>query len=347
MAKTLTVILGAGASYSINIDPRSTDNQGYRSPLAQQIFKDSREFRQILHKYEQAEILSSDIERRIRQNKLGVGLEQILRDLEEELKRGNDTHKVRQFLQIPLYIQELFGVISSNFTQRPDEYNILVNEVLSKVGKVLFLVLNYDNLLEIPLSKISHTEFSTEEDYIKHEPWMLAKIHGSINWSKEFIDVKHADPSDNEYFRLLATSKLPLPLSDKFSIWNMRSYAVKYADRIPLYPAITVPVDGKYDVNCPHLHIQKAKEFLSDCHNYLIIGTSGKDQDLLDMLKTNAKGGKVLVVGTSEENTNMIRENFVLAIPQFQSNIGTFYHQRGFSEFVDSGTIDIFLDSLV
>lgn len=347
MAKTLTVILVAGASYSINIDPRSTDDQGYRPPLAQQIFKDSREFRQILHKYEQAEIISSDIERRIRQNKRGVGLEQILGNFEEELKRGNDTHKVRQFLQIPLYIQELFGVISYSFTQRPDEYNILANEVLSKVDKVLFLVLNYDNLLEITLSKISHTEFSTEEDYIKHDSWMLTKIHGSINWSKEFIDVKHADPSDNEYFRLLSTSKLPLPLSDKFSIWNMRSYATKYAERTPLYPAITVPVDGKYDINCPPSHERKAKEFLSDCHNYLIIGTSGKDQDLLNMLKTNAKGGNVLIVATSEESTNKIRENFMLAIPQFQSNIGTFYHQRGFSEFVDSGKLDNFLDTLV
>lgn len=346
MDKRLTVILGAGASHSINIDPRSTDEQGYRPPLAQQIFEDRREFRKILSKYEQAEILSSDITRRIRQNNPGVGLEQILKELEQELKKGNDTHKVRQFLQIPLYLQDLFGTITYNFTQRPDEYNILVNEILSKVSKVLFLTLNYDNLLEIPLSKISHTEFSTEEEYIEHDPWMLVKIHGSINWSKEFIDIKHADPSDTEYFRLLATSTLPLPLSDKFSIWNRKSYAVKYAERTPLYPAITVPVDGKYEINCPPSHVQKAEEFLSDCHNYLIIGTSGKDQDLLDMLKANVKSGRVMIVGTSEESTNKIRENFMLAIPQFQSSIGTFYHARGFSEFVDSGELDKFLDKL-
>lgn len=347
MAKLLTIILGAGASHSINLDPRSVDDQGYRPPLAQEIFKDSREFRGILHKYEQAEILSSDIERKIKQNREGIGLEQILKDLEEQLKRGNDTHKIRQFLQVPLYLQHLFGEITVNYTKRPDEYNILVNEALSKLDRILFLTLNYDNLLEIPLSKISNTDFSSENEYIKDKKWMLVKLHGSINWSKKFAGITHADPSDNEYFRLLATSNLPLMLSDKFLISNMKSYAIKYSERTPVYPAITVPVDGKYEINCPPSHIQKAKEFLSDCNNYLIIGTSGRDQDLLDMLKENVKGGKVLIVGTSEESTNKIRENFMLNIPRYQSNTAIFYHERGFSEFVESGKLDKFLDELI
>ena len=75
----LTVIIGAGASHSLNPDPKALDDQGYRPPLATDIFRGNTEFRRILNRYPLAEILASDIDRKIRQNKQGVGLEQILK----------------------------------------------------------------------------------------------------------------------------------------------------------------------------------------------------------------------------------------------------------------------------
>lgn len=91
MPKKLTIILGAGASHSLNPDSKSLDNQGFRPPLAKDIFKGNSEFRRILNKYPLAEVLASDIDRRIRQNKDGVGLEQILKTYEQLLVAGKDT----------------------------------------------------------------------------------------------------------------------------------------------------------------------------------------------------------------------------------------------------------------
>jgi hypothetical protein len=92
--------------------------------------------------------------------------------------------------------------------------------------------------------------------------------------------------------------------------------------------------------------LDKTKNLLSNCSNYLIIGTSGKDQDLLDLLKDNAKGGKILIVGREEEHTNNAREKFMLHISQFQ-NFDSYFHPRGFSQFVDDGELEKFLNGLI
>lgn len=346
MAKKLTIILGAGASHSLNPDPKALDNQGFRPPLASDIFRGNREFRAILNKYPLAEILASDIDRKIRQNKEGVGLEQILKDYESNLKSGKDSLITRNFLQIPLYLNELFGEIGVHFTKQPDEYNNLVTLALDKVDDVLFLTLNYDTLLEIPLARSFGIDFSNETDYISQQGWSLVKLHGSTNWYRQFPQ-QVQDLGDVAYFQLLKTSPLPLPLQKTFVFTKYFEHANKYEGQTPVYPAITVPVDGKYDINCPESHETRAKEFLADCTNYLIIGTSGKDQDLLDLLKNNAKGGKTLVVGREEASTNKTRENFMLAVPQLQSNFDAYFHQRGFSQFVDGGKLDDFLDKLI
>ncbi len=346
MAKKLTIILGAGASHSLNPDPKALDNQGYRPPLAADIFRGNAEFRRILNKYPLAEVLASDIDRKIRQNKEGVGLEQILKEYESSLKSGKDSLITRNFLQIPLYLNELFGEIAVHFTKQPDEYNNLVTLALEKLDEVLFLTLNYDTLLEIPLARNFGVDFSNEVDYINQSGWLLVKLHGSTNWYRPFPQEAQA-LDDAEYFQILKSTQLPLPLQKHFVFFKIFEHAKKYDGNTPVYPAITVPVDGKYDINCPETHQAKAKEFLADCHNYLIIGTSGKDQDLLDLLKNNAKGGRTLLVGREEASTNKTRENFMLAVPQLQNNFDAYFHQRGFSQFIDGGKLDDFLDNIV
>ena len=205
--------------------------------------------------------------------------------------------------------------------------NNLVILAIDKLDEVLFLTLNYDTLLEIPLAKNFGIDFSEETHYINQNGWSLVKLHGSTNWYRSF-PFQTQNASDDEYFKMLKTIPLPLPLQNNFILINMSGYGNKYIGNSPVYPAITVPVDGKYDINCPKAHEEKAKDFLTNCHNYLIIGTSGKDQDLLDLLKNHAKGGKVLAVGKEEKMINKTRENFMLAVPQFQNNFSTYFHQR-------------------
>ena len=346
MAKKLAIILGAGASHSINQDHKLSDNQNYRPPLVTDIFRGNREFRAILHKYTLAEGLASLIDSKIRQNKDGMGLEQILKEYQDSLDVGERSLITNNFLEIPLYLNELFGEIGVNFTTQPDEYNSLVLLALDKIDDVLFLTLNYDVLLEIPLSHNFNIDFSQETDYTNHKGWSLIKLHGSSNWYKPFSK-QTGILGDSEYFRLIRDSQLPLSLQNSFKFFNLYERARKYDDLTAIYPAITVPVAGKYQINCPVSHEKRAKEFLSDCQNYLIIGTSGKDQDLLDLLKQNAKGGKALAIGRHEDSTNKTRENVMLAAPQFQFNFDVYFHPRGFTQFIDSGELERFLNNLI
>ena len=53
-----------------------------------------------------------------------------------------------------------------------------------------------------------------------------------------------------------------------------------------LYPVLTAPLAGKNlkDAVCPARHMDAARDFLKDCRKFLIIGTSGLDEDLLALL---------------------------------------------------------------
>jgi len=343
MNKKLTIILGAGASHSQNIDPEPLDRQEFRPPLTQGIFSRSRSFGAILHKYPLAETIASDINRRLKQNKPGEGLEQILRSYEERLSKGEDSAITRQFLQVPLYLNELFGEVSQHFTHKPDEYNTLVNQVLDHTERILFLTLNYDTILEIPLSRIFAVDFSKPSHYISDSKWMLVKLHGSVNWYRGFNSYQMASNDESQYFENLKNQKLPLSLSDNYMMVAIPGHQHKFIGNSPTYPAITIPVDGKYETSCPPEILEKAKSFLKECENFLIIGTSGSDRDLLDLLKENAKGGNTLIVGREEENTKRTNANFLNAVPQLGGVANRYFHKRGFSEFVDSGELNDFL----
>ncbi|MBL7150860.1 SIR2 family protein [Candidatus Microgenomates bacterium] len=343
MSKKLTIILGAGASYSQNTDPKPLDHQEYRPPLTQGIFSRSRSFGAILHKYPLVETIASDINRRLKQNKPREGLEQILRSYEERLLQGEDSIITRQFLQVPLYLNDLFGEVSQHFTTQPDEYNTLVSQAVDHADQILFLTLNYDTLLEIPLSINFSVDFSKSSHYTSNPKWMLVKLHGSINWYRGFNSYQMSGTEENDYFENLKSQTLPLSLSDKYMMTAIPGHQHKFIGNSPTYPAITIPVDGKYKLSCPPEMLERAKSFLKECENFLIIGTSGNDKDLLDLLKENAKGGNTLIVGCEEESTKRTNANFLNTVPQLGGIVNRYFHKRGFSEFVDSGELDNFL----
>ena len=135
--------------------------------------------------------------------------------------------------------------------------NNLVMLAIDKLDEVLFLTLNYDTLLEIPLAKNFGIDFSEETHYINQNGWSLVKLHGSTNWYRSFHQTQtqvmtNISKCQKQY-------PLPLPLQNNFILINMSGYGNKYIGNSPVYPAITVPVDGKYDINCPKAHEEKLK----------------------------------------------------------------------------------------
>lgn len=334
----LTIILGAGASAGLNINKNALDSQIWRPPLVSDIFRNENQYRAILRKYPRAETLVSSIEIEI---KRGVNLETVLKKYDEECKAKKNVFEIKQYLEIPLYLNEIFCNISTLFTSKPDEFNALVNEVLKVTDEVLFLTTNYDTILEIPLSRIFNVDFSKESHYL-NKKWALVKIHGSTNWYKKFnLYTKQTD-----YFTLLEQSPYPLPLDEEYILVPRYKPSTKFFNGVPVYPCITNPVDGKYDLNCPQSHIGYASEFLKKCQNYLFIGSSCRDKDLLDLLKSNVAGGKVSLIDISSKITQENIDRLIYNVPQL-TNIFAYENINGLTLYIQKGHLDKFLKQLI
>ena len=267
------------------------------------------------------------------------------------MRDSGEEHLVRQFRHVPLYLSELFHTISGRYTSEPANYTHLMNRVLgSDFDKVAFVTLNYDLFLENSLRGIDGWQPSHADQYATPKrKWMLIKLHGSANWGRRVLNVRLDVPDDDHALALI--DKLPLEEVEfsEIEITDLHRWATRPHPEggfYLIYPSLTVPVAGKYEYACPEDHVQALREFLATCENFLIIGVSGKDQDLLDLLNENvATCGAFAIVGGEDVDAAWAR--FHDAVRQFRGmRVLLTMDNRGFSEFIRSGELDKFLGRL-
>lgn len=335
MNTKLCIILGAGASASINLaEPEALDNPHFRPVTTPKIFQNTTAFRDILNHYPLAQGLSASIH--IKTNR-GESLEAVLKFYSDQLLAQNDSLSIRQFLQVPLYLNELFHSIS-RFTRQPREYDYLIDEISNKKIEVLFLTLNYDGLLEMSLQKQYNIDFDQSNHYFKNVfNWKLVKLHGSINWYTRFHEPLNDTLNLENYLKYINRKPVEHFLDDsrEFIYQKIDHQRYLFDDLFPLYPVIAVPVEGKYKYYCPEQHYLYAKQFLQQCFNYLIIGTKGLDHDLIELLRENANCRKLMIVGRNGKEKTEIIARFRGA---FKTNMDplpqNYFSQFGFSDFI-------------
>lgn len=174
------VILGAGASCDVAGEGSLIIEPEFRPPLASELF-DIRNYPQnwaVLSPYRGARVLTQMLAPLISSGQIDV--ESALRKYAEH----TDSQIREQFKHIPPYLRDLIYRASTGYTSIPSCYVRLVVELLAeRPHEVLFLLLNYDNLLETALSQFSPKfTFNNIEDYVPIEQnFMVVKLHGSIN----------------------------------------------------------------------------------------------------------------------------------------------------------------------
>ena len=153
------VILGAGASYDVIGNRGGSD----RPPLADELFSPDRWIEE-LNRYPGAKYLSPKLE-----NLREKGLEDAL----QEYASHSVPEISDKFKEIPAYIQDVVSHSTRRFLNRPDAYTELVGRLLAGPPShaVLFIILNYDALLETALSQYSKSRFTfkTLADYVADE----------------------------------------------------------------------------------------------------------------------------------------------------------------------------------
>lgn len=326
MSTTLTVILGAGASHDLIGSRTAVVDDRYTPPLASDLFtppplevrehgKHSDIAQAILESYPRANAGASTLALR------GA------RPLEEALRSMADSQEMhirRQFVQIPVYLRQLFreiGLPMGRYTSQPVNYNHLLSRILvSDFEQVALVTTNYDMFLERALTPITDVEFSDIESYADSPQWVLAKLHGSVSWVKRILldarpgnltlraYLQHLDKitksHDQDFQRVLDGE---IRVHDAEDLWDGEG---------PVYPALVVPIRGKFGFVCPEPHLEILRQTLRTCPNFLIIGSSGQDDDLMELLRAEVKVASSLGI-VSQKNPRAVYERFLAGVPAF------------------------------
>ena len=100
---------------------------------------------------------------------------------------------------------------------------------------------------------------------------------------------------------------------------------------------------------CPISHIEVAKDFLKQCRKFLIIGTSGLDEDLLALLDEAVQPSShptVQLVGL-ESGADEALQRFEKGVRAFHGRRITppgFLFQGGLRQYIDSGELAKFAE---
>ena len=307
------VILGAGASHGVRNVGTPDRHPELRPPLANKLFdmnENSHYFQTIMEPYPRAKVLTQIIA-----PTAAAGTTTIETEL-ARLARHDDLQTSQDFKQIPPYLRDLLHKVSKDYIPLPGHYIQLAHLLLKDHQcEVLFLVLNYDDLLEQALTHLYPSlKFSNIRHYVDTErPFKVVKLHGSINWFTKLSDL-HTDNWADLVSNLDIFAKIPE--EDIF----INESVVKTSDWIGddvnryVYPLVTAPVasEDKAPV-CPDSHYDFAKQFLSDCETFLVIGTAALDQDVFDLINSSAPSTTNAVLhvvdhGNIESTTKNLRD---------------------------------------
>ena len=292
--KKACVILGAGASHDVHNQGWYVNDPVWKPPLAADLFNIAKNevYAPIMNDFPGAVVLSSDLGPIV--SARNVGMEQTLREYADT----DDATILGHFKHIPPYLRDLLYRASVRYTTVPSCYIDLAMELLWRSPhELLFLVLNYDNLLESALTRYDSTlTFSSIGDFVRRERGLtVVKIHGSIDWFKSI------GPGSDWFARVRQADIFAKPAEDEIvvgkGVRTVRDAHGALGREDMLYPLLTAPLAGKVetDMVCPQSHIDEARRFLADCKKFLIIGTSGLDEDLLGLLGSSVPKAPALV----------------------------------------------------
>ena len=86
------------------------------------------------------------------------------------------------------------------------------------------------------------------------------------------------------------------------------------------------------DTVCPSGIVNVAKSFLAECNKFLVIGTSGRDDDLLDLLSSSVQAIPQVSVHIVDVAIDEVAKRYEKVVPFAHGRIQR--HARGFRKFM-------------
>lgn len=281
----------------------------------------------------------------------GIGLEASLRHYAHH--PTSETLRER-YKHVPPYLRDLLWQCC-NDTLWPSGYIRLVAQLLGEHSyEVLFLVLNYDDLLEKALRLLEPDRYTFENmgDYFADRPAKVVKIHGSINW---FIPLRGKSNTWDECVRRLNVLDRPnesdIRVIDRIGntrISRQPDALWSWGEDPWVYPVLTAPLAGKDldNIVCPDSHREFAEPFLSTCQRFLVIGSSGTDDDLMKLLDraVPADRSMKLVHVVGKKDADNTRDQFKQGVNAFREDATFSEFYKGFQEYLVDPAFQSFCD---
>jgi len=342
----LMVIFGAGASYDC-VSSRSVlewtpERNQYRLPLARQLFDDRGIFNLWINNFPRCKPVIP----RLRKASRDGSVESELEKLRAEGLTYPDRYK--QLAAVQFYLQSMLWDCQKNLKSDPGwsvtNYMPLLDQIHSwrRINKQTCLVtFNYDTMLEDALALIG-IKINSLTDYISSDDYKIIKLHGSINWVHPVeTPIENVNGRSNwDIANELIERTTNLKIGPSFLMVN--TYPSSKLHKMPLFPALAIPVETKQNYECPPEHFEALRKCLPEVTKILLIGWRATESIFLQLLGDNLrKGVHVMTVagGTkeAEESNRRLQEAGIR---------GKFFPSgAGFSDFVVHREGDGFLGS--
>ena len=338
--RNLVVLIGAGASYDCASGSVSDFDVEFRPPLTKELFAFRPSFNSILKKYPGAESLSDEIRSRVN---LGESIEAVLREIAER----PDIKIRRQYWEVLFYLQELLGEIGEKYIRSGvTKFVTLLNAIINaKFDSTLILSLNYDLLVEQAFARSENRRFHDLNSYLSQgESPNFIKLHGSANWGRQLLaPVGHG----RQMTEILDSLTGEPQLASVPRVLAGYRETHRFVDGLYHFPALSEPIQGSKHFSCPDVHLKKARELLSQRFRLLVIGFSGLDEHVLELLRPAPRLENLCVVNGSKqfgmELINKIPPINNQLIPNWTNRELEHVHDGGFESFMRSGSYRGFL----
>ncbi len=327
------IILGAGASHDYS--PFATPKPPLTSDLVNREY-----FNAVLaNQYSEAADILSQIGAMLDSRQYS-NFEECLTHISENLGSGN--HRKLQLIGLMFYLRDFFSLLSEN-PDTKSRYRVLKNHINDYGGRACVVNFNYDTLFEKSLDGA----ISRIGDYVNGNIKVF-KPHGSHDWA--YVTRIYTDElrllDDTSSYSYLKNNpdhfdSLRRQGANPYHIDEITKNATQNT-RLLNFPAIAIPIRKKDHFVCPTEHIQRLKRELESVSKILIIGWSGKDPLLIEMMESINKKAPIFIVSKDEEGALEVAANIKEVSPSLIENLSFHYMKSNFAGFIGSKECETF-----